>query len=117
MKTLIVITAILIATSWGALAIYYGDSYRSLLQTVLAIGFGFSGLLTIFTLRLPPFNRRILVLFGMLFVCILLWWLCIQPLNDRQWQQNVEKLANATVKGDFVTIRNIRNFDYKSEFN
>jgi hypothetical protein len=33
--------------------------------------------------------------------------LSIQPLNDRQWQQNVEKLANVSVKGDFVTILNL----------
>jgi hypothetical protein len=115
-KTLFMIVAILVATSWGTLAIYYGDSNTSWTQIILAIGFGLSGLLTIFSLITSNFRWRMLALFGILFVCIVLWWLRIQPSNDRQWQQDVEKLAYATVEGDLVTVWNVRNFDYKSEF-
>lgn len=116
-KTLLMIIVILVVTSWGAFAIYYGDSYTSKIQSVLALGFSLSGLLTIVSLYIPRWRWRMLVLFGILFVCIALWWLRIQPSNDRQWQQDVEKLAYASIEGDLVTVRNVRNFDYKSEFN
>ena len=110
------ITAILAVTGWGVIAIYYGDSHVSQIQILLALGFGFSGLLTIVALGMPSWRWRLLIIFGMLFVCIVLWWLRIQPTNDRQWQQDVEKLAYATIKGNLVTVHNVRNFDYNSEF-
>lgn len=44
------------------------------------------------------------------------WWFNISPRNDRQWQADAEKLAFATLAGDQVTVYNIRNFAYKSEF-
>jgi hypothetical protein len=34
-------------TGWGVLAIYYGDSHSSLLQTVLAGGFGLTSCVTL----------------------------------------------------------------------
>jgi hypothetical protein len=115
-KTLLMIAAIVVVAGWGSFALYYGDSHASKIQNVLAIGFSLSGLLTIFALGVPRLRWRMLVLFGILFVSIILWWLRIQPSNDRQWQQDVEKLAYATIEGDLVTVRNVRNFDYKSEF-
>ncbi len=115
-KTLLMIAAIVVVASWGSIALYYGDSDASSIQNVLAIGFGVSGLLTIVALGMPRLRWPMLTLFGILFVCIVLWWLRIQPSNDRQWQQDVEKLAYATIKGDLVTVHNVRNFDYKSEF-
>jgi len=47
---------------------------------------------------------------------ILTWWLSISPSNERQWQPDVAKLAYATIDGDKITVHNIRNFDYRSEF-
>lgn len=40
----------------------------------------------------------------------------IQPSNERQWQPDLAKLPYATIDGDMVTVHNIRNFDYRSEF-
>lgn len=114
-KILLLIVVILVVTSWGSLALYYGDSYTSKIQTVLAIGFSIGGLLTIVSIAISRLRWHMLLLFGTLFVCIVFWWLHIQPSNDRQWQQDVEKLAYATIEGDLVTVRNVRNFDYKSE--
>lgn len=115
-KKLLAITAIVIMTSWGAIALYYGDSNVTSLQTVLSIGFGLTGLLTIVALGVPRFRWHMLTLFAILFICVVFWWLRIQPSNDRQWLQDVDKLAYATIEGDLVTVRNVRNFDYKSEF-
>jgi hypothetical protein len=51
------------------------------------------------------------VAFGLL----LGWFRSIEPSNERDWQADVAKLASATIDGDIVTVRNIRNFDYRSE--
>ncbi|MFP5258914.1 MAG: DUF4105 domain-containing protein, partial [Acidobacteriota bacterium] len=44
-----------------------------------------------------------------------LWWSTIAPTNDRDWQPDVAVLPYAEVNGEAVTVRNVRNFDYRSE--
>ncbi len=46
---------------------------------------------------------------------VILWWSNIPPSNDRDWLADVARLAAATYDGEQVTIRNVRNFDYRSE--
>lgn len=48
------------------------------------------------------------------FLAVLGWWLTLAPKNDRNWQQDVSKTAWAEIKGDVVTLHNVRNFDYRS---
>ena len=43
------------------------------------------------------------------------WWSTIRPSNDRDWQPEVTRLPEATIQGDLVTVRNTRNFDYRTE--
>ena len=50
-----------------------------------------------------------------LFAVLLVWWRGIEPSNDRDWQTDVAVLPYAEIKGDVVTVHNIRNFDYRSE--
>jgi len=46
---------------------------------------------------------------------ILIWWLTLNPSNDRQWQPEVAETAWAETNGDDVTIHNVRNCDYRTE--
>lgn len=46
---------------------------------------------------------------------VLVWWLLIPPSNNRNWQPDVALLPWADIRGDMVTIHNIRNCDYRSE--
>jgi hypothetical protein len=39
----------------------------------------------------------------------------LKPSNDRDWMPNKVKTAYATIKGDEVTIQNVRNCDYRTE--
>ncbi len=115
-KRSLVIIFIVVATVWGACAVYYGDSHTSNIQIAIVLGYGLVGLLTIFSLGMPRWCTSMLIVFGVLFMCVVFWWLRIAPSNDRQWAQDVEKLAFATIEGDLVTVHNVRNFTYKSEF-
>ena len=102
-------------SGWGTLAIYFGDSHTSPLQTVLATTFGLAG----FTAIICQFSRRWRYIsagvFCVLFTVVLLWWLNITPSNEREWQADVDKLAYATIDGERVTMHNIRNSAYRSE--
>jgi hypothetical protein len=48
------------------------------------------------------------------FLLVLVWWLTLQPSNDRDWQSDLAVLAHADTQGDRVTIHNIRNCEYRS---
>lgn len=49
------------------------------------------------------------------FASVLVWWLSIEPRNDRDWQPDVAQLARAELRGEQLRFRNLRNFDYRSE--
>ena len=53
-----------------------------------------------------------LLLFTALIAC---WWFAIPPSNTRNWQPDVQVLPWAEIRGDRVTVHNIRNCDYRSE--
>jgi hypothetical protein len=42
-------------------------------------------------------------------------WGSIVPSNDRDWRPEVAVLPHATIAGNFITVHNIRNFDYRTE--
>ena len=44
-----------------------------------------------------------------------LWYSGVRPSNDRDWLPDVARPPVAEFDGDRVTVRNIRNFDYRSE--
>jgi len=46
----------------------------------------------------------------------LLWWQSPLPANDRHWQTDVAVLPYASVDGPRITLHNVRNFHYRSEF-
>lgn len=47
---------------------------------------------------------------------LLAWLATLDPSNIRDWHPDVAVLSYADINGDKVTIHNIRNFDYRSEF-
>jgi Domain of unknown function (DUF4105) len=55
--------------------------------------------------------------YGVFILCagIIVAWLQIKPSHDRDWVASVAKLPSVTFEGDQAKVRNIRNFDYKTE--
>lgn len=113
---LITTLSFLAFTVWGGLAIYYGDSHTSLLQTTLAIGFALVGLVVLVGMAFKHWRRRILIIYALMFTTVLGWWFSIAPSNDRQWSVETAKLPYATIDGNKVTMHNVRNFAYRTEF-
>jgi hypothetical protein len=52
--------------------------------------------------------------FAAIFATLVALGSLIAPSNDRDWRSEEAVLPVATVDGDVVTVRNIRNFDYRS---
>jgi hypothetical protein len=106
------ILCLVFMTASGTLAIYYSN-----LPTVLRLpAAGIFALIAIVLLVQGFRNKKhwaaILFLFAILF---LWWWFAIPPANDGNWQPDVKVLSWAEIKGDSVTVHNIRNCDYRSE--
>jgi hypothetical protein len=101
-----------VMTAWGMLAIYYSDIPDETLKTCFA---GLFGLATISAFIVLPNRRRTLVGFIVVFAALVAWWSLIKPSNNRDWQEDVAVLPYADIQGDLVTIRNIRNFNYRTE--
>ena len=102
-------------TAWGALALLYSSTTNALVSAVLAGAFLLCGLLTALAVGARRQARAAVTGFALLFAVLLGWWSGIEPSNDRDWQPDVARLAHAEIDGDRVTVRNVRNFAYRSE--
>jgi hypothetical protein len=104
--------ALLIAamTGWAMLAIYYSDLPGDPLRIGLAVTFALAVVGLFLLLR----ARLALAGFAVAFAIVLLWWIAIEPSNERDWQTDVAVLPYATRDGDLITLHNVRNFDYRT---
>ena len=113
----IFLALLLIVTSiWGVLALYFGDSETGWLQIGLASVFGVLSFVALIGVLRSRWRYRWFLMYVAVFAIVLLWWLGISPSNNRDWQTDVSELPYATIDGSKVTVHNIRNFDYRSEF-
>lgn len=98
--------------AWAAAALCIDGPTSQTLGIALAIAFAGVSLAILFLVR--PFVRAY-VLFLVVFLVVLIWWLAIEPRNDREWIADVARLPRAEISGNLVTIHNLRDFDYRSE--
>ena len=103
---------LLLAIAWGSAALWFDGPASRPLAGLLAAAFALAALALLIGVR--P-RLRGFAAFLALFAVLLAWWLSIEPSNERDWQPDVARLAHAEIQGDRVTVRNIRNFDYRTE--
>jgi hypothetical protein len=106
---------IAIATGWGALVLFYLGPGSSGLRETLASVFAALGLVALGTLVARRARRATITTFAVAFALVLVVWGSATPSNSRDWQPEVAVLPYADIKGDLVTVHNIRNFDYRTE--
>ena len=97
---------------WSVMAVYYSNLPAPSMRTVAFCAY-LLALLAVLVLARPWWVKRLLCLGG--FIVVLIWFLLIPPSNDRDWQPDLAVLPYAEIKGDEVTLHNIRNCDYRSE--
>ena len=109
----IVLLALIVAgmAGWATLWLWLSPLPNELLRTALAAVFVLGTLIAfIFFKR----RWRTLAVFVVVFAGMVAWYYAIPPSNDRIWDPSVAVLPSASINGDLVTIRNIRNFDYRT---
>jgi Domain of unknown function (DUF4105) len=100
-----------IAALWAIGALYF-DLPWAALRGVASIILAFAFVSALIFLR---GSRRKLGAVFAAFALVLVWWLTLKPGNEANWQTDVAQLASAEINGDEVTLRNVRNFDYRTE--
>lgn len=95
---------------WGLPAILYSPGKHTFRRVIAALIYGLIAISALVTI-----NRLSVAVFIAAFVVLIFWWRTIKPSNDRDWQPDVAVLAMADVKGDLVTVHNVRNLNYRSE--
>jgi Domain of unknown function (DUF4105) len=98
--------AVLVA--WATLAIYYSNLPWTGLRLGLAGAFA---AFSIWALLLSH-QRRMPLVFLVMFLGVVGWWISISPSHDREWRPEVAVMPRAFIDSDRVRITGVRNFDY-----
>ncbi len=106
--------AVAYATLWGTLAIWYKlpgpDLIRGTLSALFAL-LGASTLLAFFW----SFRWQWITAFALFLVVLLTWWNTLQPPSKGNWSREVARQTTGSIKGDILTLENVRVFDWRSE--
>lgn len=98
--------------AWGALALWFQAPAG-------ALRFGLVGAWSLFCVGVLlglwqgitlPAVASFVAAFGLLLV----WWQRIRPSNDRNWADDVARITSGSIEGSRVTLRNVRNFDWRA---
>src|SRR4051812_26048080 len=106
--------AILSIGVWCSIAIWYrcgvGEPVRGLLLGATVV----FALVVVAAIAMP---RRWLALavYAASFALFLAWWAVIRPTNDRNWTPDVARTVTATIDGDRLVVKNVRNFAWRSD--
>jgi hypothetical protein len=101
-----------LAVLWAAAALWIDGPSPRALSGALAGGLILVAVTAAVLVR--PWRRAALAVF-LTFAVVLGWWLTLSPSNGRDWQPDVAPLPTATLDQSRLTVRNVRNFAYRSE--
>jgi hypothetical protein len=102
-----VYVGVVLASVWAVMALAI-DLPLPRLRIFAAVVYGL-------VIVLVLWKRQIIV--GLLcFVAVLAWWLTLRPSDDKPWGADQSRTAWADVDGSEVTIHNLRDCDYRAEF-
>jgi uncharacterized protein DUF4105 len=100
--------AAVLCVGWAFGAIYFDFTKAGKLSAILFVLLLFAAIAFVRGKML-----RLAIVFGA-FVLVACWWLTLKPSNDRAWQPDVAQTAWAQINGDYVTVHNVRNCEYRT---
>ena len=106
--------AILLIGLWCSIAIWYrypgGEAVRGLLAAA-TLAFA----VVVVACLATPRRWLALAVYAASFALFLAWWTTITPTNDRNWTPDVARTVTATIDGDRLVVKNVRNFTWRSD--
>jgi hypothetical protein len=102
---------------WGGLALWVQRPAGRMASVVLIIFWLASALAFVagpMSASWPAVRAGGAVAFPVLFALLLVWWGSVRPSNERDWIPEVARQLQGTIEGDVVTLRNVRNFQWRS---
>ena len=98
---------------WGCFALWYQSSPTPAVKALCV------GLWIIFSLAMliAVFNGQVLLAivgFSAVFAVMVAWWTSLHPTNDHVWADDVAQMTTGVVEGNWVTLHNVRNFDWRT---
>ena len=105
---------IMVSGVWGALAIYsmgVSDSTLFLGTSLLFFVFSLGAVIGVWRAK-----KLLIGVYVLSFLVIIGWFFAHTPSNHRFWQKDVAVLPYAVVNQTLITVHNVRNFTYNSEF-
>lgn len=104
--------AALVLTGLGAMALGYQLKGLAASAAIAVLAAAMTGAVWLW------FTRRRLAgagAFLVVFAALAVWWGGIAPSNDRDWAPDVAHGVTAEIAGDVITLRNVRNFGWRTE--
>ncbi|MET3517915.1 hypothetical protein ABIC63_005722 [Pseudacidovorax sp. 1753] len=99
---------------WAALALYYRLPLPEGGRIAAAAAWGLAAL-GVIGRPWRPFHGRALAAYVLAFALLLVWWGRIAPSDTRDWADDVARHIEPSVAGSIVTLRNVRNFEWRSD--
>lgn len=112
----LVFITVLLTALWGTLALWYQLPQEGAWRHIFLGGWGILVSASLTWVVLSP-KLRPPFFYIIAFVILLIWWAGIMPSNDRLWADDVAEMTTGEVEGGIVTLKNVRNFDWKTQVN
>jgi len=112
--TLLATVIVALSATWGAFALWYqvpGGQWSKTMSVLLWASLGLALLIALWQGR----TWLAILAYAVAFGGLLVWWHRIAPSNDRIWADDVAQMTSGTVDGNRVTLRNVRNFEWRSD--
>jgi hypothetical protein len=113
-RLLLTLLVLLPASIWGTMALWsrlpMGDAGRGAVAALFALAM-LAAIFCLWTRR----RAAMLAILGVGWAALIIWWATILPSDDRRWQPDMAHIANARIDGDVLTVRNVRNFLWRSD--
>lgn len=111
LRILLVVLLAPLALFW-ALALHYAGPGPAWLRTGLGVAYA---LAMLGVLLFAPRRRSALLIFAAAFAALSLWWSSLAPSGQKDWAPEVARMPRAELDGQRLLVRELRNFDYRSE--
>lgn len=103
-----------IGGGWGVGALAYELPGPPVLRVAVALLWALAALVCMW-LWFMRGSHLALAVFLVMLIGLLAWWSTLQPSHERDWADDVARMAQAQVQGERLIIDGVRNFEWRSE--